>query len=199
MNPNQLPVSQPKDVYQVRHLQTESEFVALDAIYQDCFGEHSVPTERQKEWWRNSNKNILGLFADNEAIGGISFWNLNRETFEKLKTGQLQERNIGVNDFEKTHKNLLYLSDIAIAASHRKKMNSNLLLQRFFEQIEQDVAPNETLQILAFAFSESGSKILKRLGFVKIKNATQTLDEQDLYLLQLKNKTEIEGIKARIC
>ncbi|MDI1255442.1 MAG: hypothetical protein PSV16_05015 [Flavobacterium sp.] len=182
-------------IYSVRHLQNEKEFNMLDSIYQSCFGEHSVPTQRQKEWWTKSNSNILGLFSDKKIVGGVSFWNINFKTFEKLKTGQLKERDITIDDFDKSLKNLYYLSDLAIIEDCRQKLYSNLLLRNLVEQIENNADKNLGIKVLAFAFSESGNRILIRLGFEKIKDASETLDNQDLFLLNLKNHKDIKKIK----
>lgn len=190
--------SQADTIFNVRHLQDENEFYMLDNIYQNCFGEHSVPSQRQKEWWTNSSKNILGLFSDKKIIGGVSFWNINTKTFEKLKTGQLKERDITVGDLDNSLKNLYYLSDLAIIEEYRQKLYSNLLLRNLIEQIEADADRNLGIKILAFAFSKSGTKILSRLGFEKIKDASETLDNQDLFLLNLKNYKDIQKIKKSL-
>ncbi len=183
----------------VRHLRNEVEFNLLDDVYQNCFGAHSVPSQRQKEWWMHSPKNILGLFYNDKLIGGVSFWSINFDTFEKLKTGQLQERNINVKDFNTTIKNLYYLSDLAIKEAYRKKQFSNLLLIKLFEQLASEADVSQGIKILALAYSNSGNKILNRLGFVKIKDAVETLDEQDLLLLELSNLTDLEKLMNQLC
>ncbi|MEZ4910795.1 MAG: GNAT family N-acetyltransferase [Saprospiraceae bacterium] len=175
---------------EVRHLKDVSEFEKLDAIYQKCFGEHSVPSQRQKEWWLSASNNILGLFVNDYLVGGASFWHINSSIFEKLKTGKLRERDLTVHDFDFTCKNLYYFSDLAIEEEHRKKQYSNLLLSKMFDQILMSAINGKEIQILAFAFSESGSKILNRMDFVKILNAAETLDEQDLYLLQIRDRNK---------
>lgn len=185
---------QNREKISVRHLQSENEFSMLDDLYQKCFSEHSVPTYRQKEWWSKSNKSILGLFNENELIGGISFWSLNVVKFEKLKTGLLQERDITSDDFEFQSRNHYYLSDLAIAEDYRQNFYSNLLLSALLEQIKSDANNSLNIDLLAFAFSKIGSKILGRLGFKKIKDESETLDKLDLYLLHLESYIEIADI-----
>ena len=182
----------------VRHLMDASEFESLDAIYQHCFGDHSVPSQRQKEWWMRANKNILGLFVDDTLVGGASFWSIQNSTFETLKTGQLMERDITLHDFDEIMFDHYYFSDLAIADPHRKKQLSNTLLLKMFEQIANIVVASRELSMLAFAYSDSGRKILSRLGFVKILDASETLDEQDLFLLKIQLPSDLVQIQEML-
>lgn len=183
---------------QIRHLQNQEEFDALDSLYQMCFGEHSVPTARQHEWWLAAPTHIIGLFIDDLIYGGISFWAIKTAIFDILSTGQLKERDITISNFKLENKQLYYLSDIAIAKQYRQKQYANLLLAQAFKQIGIGHNDNFPIKILAFAFSEGGKKILTGLGFEKIKDATETLDEQDLMLLLIHNQQEIDILISRL-
>ena len=185
-------------VITARKLESENELSCLDAIYQDCFKSSSVPTEIQKKWWTAHKDGILGLFAEKTLIGGVSFWPLNAEAYDRFKSGQLLEKDIRTEDFSLRQKNNYYISDIAVTETFRHKLYSNFLLRNLFATIEMNADDDAEIKISALAFSESGNKILTGLGFHKIRPANETLDKQDLFQLTLQSKEDLLQLKRAL-
>lgn len=181
-------------VLSVREIKDDKDFQKLDDLYQSCFGQSSVPTDTQRSWWRAYPKGIIGLYHSNELIGGLSYWPVNAKTFEKLKLGQLREREINVADIETAKPQHFYISEIAIKLEFRQKYYANLLLKNFFISVESYVT-NLPVKICAFEYSSQGSKILHKLGFVKQTYAENTPDKQSFFVLTIKSKSELDILK----
>lgn len=184
-------------VLSVREIKDDTDFKKLDDLYQSCFGQSSVPTETQKKWWTAYPKGIIGLYFSKELIGGLSYWPVNAKTFEKLKLGQLREREISVADFDTVRPQHFYISEIAIKEEFRQKYYANLLLKNFFICVEPYLT-NMPIKISAFEYSSQGSKILHHLGFVKQTDAENTPDKQAFFVLTIKSKSELDILKKRL-
>lgn len=185
-------------IFTVRPLQQQQEFNDLDQIYQLSFGESSVPSETQQKWWEANPQGIIGLFSHQQIVGGVSFWPLTAQAFDRFRSGQLMERDIKPIDFAKGQQNNYYISDIVIKEEFRQKLYSNLLLRNLLDHIEQHADHHAEINVLALAYSDPGNKLLTRLGFIKIRNKTETLDKQDLFLLSLDSTNDIKQLKKAL-
>jgi ribosomal protein S18 acetylase RimI-like enzyme len=167
----------------IREIVTDAEFTVLDSIYQQCFGAASVPTEVQRSWWQKYPQGMLGLFADDEVIGGTSCWPVNDRTFDALLAGRLREKDITAGDFDFTHPHLYYFSDIAIIGHYREGKYAWRLMEELLTRTRSRGAAE--IKILSLAYSAGGAHILQKSGFVKVAEAEKMADGQPLYLLQI--------------
>lgn len=164
-------------------IQSSTEFESVDAIYQDCFGVDSVPTSVQWAWWQSYPEGIIGLYADGEIIGGMSYWPINQSGFEALATGKIREKELTEQHIDYTTPRGIYISEIAIVPLFRKKNYATLLLSNFERQREKLSKSALKLPVLALIYSPGGRKILEKVGFKLFRRAADMPDNQDLYQL----------------
>lgn len=159
------------------------EFQKIDTLYQESFGVDSVPTSVQWAWWQRYPEGIIGLYADGEIIGGMSYWPINKSAFEALATGKIKEKELTEQHIDYTTPHGIYISEIAIAPLFRKKNYTTLLLSYFEWQREKLSKPASKLPVLALIYSTGGRKILEKVGFKLFRKAADMPDAQDLYRL----------------
>lgn len=159
------------------------EFQKIDALYQESFGVDSVPTSVQWAWWQRYPEGIIGLYADGEIIGGMSYWPINQSAFDALATGQIKEKELTEQHIDYTTPHGIYISEIAITPLFRKKNYAVLLLSYFEWQREKLSKPDSKLPVLALIYSPGGRKILEKVGFKLFRKAADMPDAQDLYRL----------------
>lgn len=164
--------------YNLAFIKTEKDFYEIDALYQSCFGEASVPTFVQFSWWKKFPKGIIGLYYNELIIGGLSYWTLNSLGFNQFSEGTLAEKEISIAHINPSKLHGIYISEIALKNEFRHLKISHLLMDYFFEH-----RPKK-LPILALAYSNEGRKILEKYGFQLFLPASKTADKQDLYLLE---------------
>jgi len=172
----------------IRELVSEKEFFLVDDLYQRCFGDSSVPTFTQKDWWNHYRRGITGIFLDESPIGGLSYWPIDTQTFIGLRDGRLKEREIDARNFNAVLPDYIYISDIAIELEFRGMNYADLLLEYFFFSVKEYVDAGGILTICAFGYSVAGSKILNKSGFKKVADAENTADKQDFYVLAASRK-----------
>lgn len=158
-------------------IQNESEFQSVDAIYQDCFGTASVPTETQWQWWQKFPNGIIVLYEDEKIIGGLSYWPLNAIGFELFSNGKIKESDIQTQHIDYLNPKGVYISEIAIIQAYRNKNLASMLMKTFFEKTIKYLE----IPVLALAYSDRGRKILKQFDFKILKKAKEIPDNQDLY------------------
>ena len=160
-----------------------ADFAAIDAIYQKCFGNDSVPTSVQFEWWQKYPQGIIGLLENNTIIGGMSFWPLHPRGFDLLNEGLIKEKELTSHDIDTLSPKGIYISEIAIAEKYRGKQYSQLLLQSFLQQSILYKNSEKKLPMLALAYSIQGKSVLQKTGFRLHRKAEKMPDLQDLFIL----------------
>jgi len=159
------------------------EFQKIDALYQESFGVDSVPTSVQLAWWHRYPEGIIGLYADGEIIGGLSFWPINTAGFDALSHGLIREKQLTAQHIDVSHPKGIYISEIAIAPLFRKKNYASLLLSQFEVQRQILSISASKLPVLALIYSTGGRNILEKIGFKRFRKAADMPDGQDLYRL----------------
>lgn len=184
----------PEIEIECRTLSNEIEFYELDTIYQNCFGTSSVPTDVQKSWWQSQKSGIFALFKNSQIIGGVSFWNINHESYKLLTKGIINEKQILPEHLSDLQSGYFYISEVVVSQEHRNKKYSLLLLRKVITFLEEKIKKGG-IQILALGYSNEGISLLSKLGFEEILSEHQTPDKQPLYLLRIKDYDEILKLK----
>lgn len=166
-----------------RNIKYFAEFEQVDNIYQECFGEDSVPSAVQQDWWKKFPNGIIGLLLNETIIGGMSYWPLNKKVFDDLSNGKIKEKEITSQSIDIVRSKGIYISEIAILPTFRKKNYAVRLLHQFIEERNGLKVSNKLLPVLALAYSKEGKNILQKMGFILLKSSHEMPDKQDLYLL----------------
>lgn len=173
----------------------EADFTAIDKLYQYCFKDSSVPTDVLNTWWRKQQSGLISLRNKDKVVGGLSYWRLTKASFTRLSGGLLKERDLSPDDLSVKNEGYFYISEIAISESYLNKGYSFLLLQAVIFQIEKIFkSTNKQLSLLALGYSNEGIALLTKMNFKQILDATQTLDKQPLYLLEINSYEDIKNI-----
>ncbi|MGL4629681.1 MAG: hypothetical protein ACRCVT_00645 [Leadbetterella sp.] len=180
MNPS------PKSQIHAKNIESLDEFSKIDALYQSCFEESSIPTETLRSWWQTYTKGLIGLFEGDQLIGGLSIWPIDNTTFEAIFEGNLREKDILDKNIDSKNKNKWYISEIAIQPQKRNFKYLPVLLNRTFEQLEEEISDFTKSQILAMSYSNQGASLMRKLGFVQELYPSQTMDKMALYVLNLQ-------------
>jgi hypothetical protein len=182
-------IEQQKNAISVRNIVTIAEFERLDALYHSCFGASSVPTEVLKSWWNAQPKGLIGLFKEDELIGGVSMWSMDEDTFHKIKNGAIKEQEILATNLDNHSYDKYYASEIAIKSEERNIFHLFKLLQGSMEQLKE--TSSYPASILALGYSPQGINILEKFGFTQQLNANETPDNLPLFRLTINSKDEI--------
>lgn len=175
----------------------EADFEKLDKIYQDSFGESSVPTNVLRDWWKTAPSGLIALYRNADVVGGMSVWPITESTYRRFRTGTVRERDITPEDLspmaESRH---FYASEIAIRVDERKHIGS--LVALFSGSIDLLISTRTfPLQILALGYSNEGENLMKKLGFHKLLDASKVSDQQPLFELVAHDKKQLQSIKNR--
>lgn len=158
---------------------TDEAFHQLDALYHQCFGEASVPTDTLYSWYRTYPQGLTGLFKDDLLIGGLSIWALQPSAFERFSSGKIKEKELHYSYLQTTSpRNYFYLSEIAILETERDKTRLIPLLNALKDHLLQHAS--WPAQVLALAYSPEGLRVMTRLGFLPLLDASLTVDQQAL-------------------
>jgi hypothetical protein len=176
---------------------TDKEFYEVDTLYQHSFGSSSIPTAIQAKWRQAQPTGIVTLLEKGEIIGALSYWYLDENQYDKMKSGQLKEIDLEVLTDKIKDIRYAYLSEIALLETSRGQGKSRLLLANWIAQIIDENSNTESLSILALGYSDSGISILTKLGFQLIKNSDLTFDKMPLYELESATVQELAAIHSK--
>jgi hypothetical protein len=172
-----------------------ADFTAIDQLYQSCFKESSIPTEVLNAWWTKQQCGLISLRNHDDIVGALSFWSLTQTSFSRLSSGQLKERELSADDLSVKNEGYIYISEIAISEHYLGKGYSFLLLQAVIFEVEKLFkSTNKKLSLLALGYSNEGKALLAKMNFKQILDASQTVDKQALYLLEIKSHEDIKNI-----
>lgn len=175
----------------------EADFKKLDKIYQDSFGESSVPTNVLRDWWRTAPSGLIGLSRGTEVVGGISVWPITESTYARFLSGKLRERELTPKDLSPAiESSLFYASEIAIRDDERKQIDS--LVTLITGSIDLLISNHGfPIKILALGYSKEGENLMKKLGFHKLLEASEVSDQQPLFELLAHDKQQLLDLKNR--
>ena len=181
----------------VTTISEKADFIKLDKIYQDNFGESSVPTDVLFGWWITAPSGLIQLVRGSEVVGGISVWPITERTYNRFRGGTLRERELTPENLSPTvESGFFYASEIAIRGDERKQIES--LITLVIGSIDLLIATHSfPLKILALGYSKEGENLMKRLGFKKLLEASDVSDSQPLYELHARDKQQLCGLRSR--
>jgi hypothetical protein len=182
------------DELQCKTITSEADFLALDGIYQGCFKDSSVPTETLKSWWQKQNSGLIAAYLNGEIIGGLSYWGLTPAAYNKLCKGECKERDLSPADLSQGHSHYIYISEIALSASHVRQGYALNLLRALSADIDKRFTIHkQKLSLLALGYSPEGRALLDKLQFKQILSAHESPDKQALYRLEIVNQDDLKA------
>lgn len=189
---NEIPVHNPEYILKVVENQKElRKIVEMDSeSYQDL----TMGFEKYLALWKRYPKGINILIYQNEIIGIFSIWPVKGRIFKKLVEGSVAEEEVRLSDIPniKNHGrcSTWYVSNIQIINSHR---HSGIVYHLFSRTIKRWFASNKVvlpLKICSMAYSDSGEHLLKKAGFVKVRDKGASKSMMSTYQLILRTKED---------
>lgn len=137
---------------------------------------------------------IYILIFQNEIIGIYSIWPVKERILRKLIEVTIAEEDVHFSDIPNIEKygscSTWYISNIQIRDSYRHRGNVNHLFSR---AIKKWFASNKVvlpLKICSMAYSNSGEYVLKKAGFVKVRDKKESKSMMSTYQLILNTKDD---------
>ena len=117
---------------------------------------------------------VSGLTAEKKVVGFYTFWPLAMATYEKMKNGDLLERNFTATDiarFDDRDAAVLYVPEIGVSKGSRF---GRLLLKDALEYGCGLLSQNANFKLqAAWGYSTIGKSIASRLGMTKTPQSTE--------------------------
>lgn len=176
------------------------DFEKMFKLDKEVFGEElAVDTKTMKDWYRtNKFQWIVAKDEEENIFGYLSLWHLNKETFEKVMSGEKLEKDFTGKDFlgfGESDKIYCYIAgfvakDIRIAMSIISK---TIAYFRFLKEHGIFVEKVGTV-----AVSKKGIKLSKKLGFRKIREGSPDKDGiiPEYVVIDIKDKNMSRVVNA---
>lgn len=159
--------------------------------------EDAIPLHVLLEWYKaNPNGFSVITMTNGQKIGHIDILPLRRSTLDSFVQGNIKERDIRGDSLfspeqadQITH---LYVESIIV---HPPKGYSNApavlcVLSNFVELIKRLCNADKVGYVYAIAASDSGERLMRRLGFDKIGAADKRIDRHDLFSVRFDELRE---------
>ncbi len=189
--------------YVVRNIADEAELKELWEIDNEGYGDASIPFDTFIEWWRAYPSGLFALFEGSAIVGGFGLWPLRRTVFKEFAEGKRRERDIKARSLERnqgrTSLRNWYVSGIVLKTRFRKTKAIKMLLSGALSAWLKRIKNEQTLSICALAYSREGEAMLKRFGFHKYKDVTETVDRYPIYALLSLRTSDLKEKIGRLC
>lgn len=189
---DQIPVHKPE--YILRAVENQKELMKIVEMDSKSYQDITIEFEKYLALWERYPNGIYIQTFQNEIIGIFSIWPVKRRILKKLAEGTITEEDVRLSDIPniKNHGccSTWYMSNIQIKDSYRHKGNANHLFSR---AIKKWFASNKVilpLKICSMAYSDSGEYILKKAGFVKVRDEKESKSMMSTYQLILNTKDD---------
>ena len=156
------------------------------------------PISRWRDFYEQ-NPEIAFMLIDQtnggECIGGISLFPLREKIAAKLCAGALKETELRGEDLftanEKSQCNHWHVGGIVLFKCQKTRLAKEMIAQTLILWLDglSDPFP---ITLTAFAYSDMGGKLLKKLGFSKVAELSLSNNALPLYRLILNNATELK-------
>lgn len=153
--------------------------------------EDAVPGGILQKWYSQNPNGFSIIKHNHEAIGHVDVLPLKPNILEIFIDGGITERQIRSDDLfsagERELVRTIYVESLAIAASpaSRRAPAVRHLLLNMTDVVSRVGDPRRIENIYAVAATESGNRLLRRLGFCIVSSAKNRKDQHDLYTTRL--------------
>ena len=182
-------------------LATCNEIAALVELDRRHFHPVDLVDEEVLRSWQCKNDAIFTVIrSDHQVLGYYSLLPLELETLGRIIDGSLREKDIRPKDIlsksQAKYCEALYF--FSVATRHRYSRATLLLFQHLQRHLEMLVSRGRLNIVYAIAATPEGERLLKKLGFQKIKDSSERPDRRPLYSRNLSLVREgRESIFAR--
>ena len=197
-----IPAQLPDGPFAVRHIDDVAELRELWEIDDDSYGDASISLQRFEDWWRRYPAGLFALFRGEEIVGGIGIWPVCKTPFAELLNGRRRERDLTAKSIESQERARAcprwYVSGVVLVQRARKTDAVRVLLREAIGQWARERDTAVRIDLCALAYSPEGEALLRRFGFRKFKDSSETLDRYPMFALLGVAPSDIEGLVRRL-
>lgn len=164
--------------------------VELDRRY---FRHADIVSEDVFKAWQHKNNSVFTVIRTNKEVAGYyALLPLKSKALQGIIGGTLREKDIKPRDIlGKRHGRQIQALYLYSVAMDRRYSKASWLLIRHLEQyLEMLVTEGRLTVVYTVAATSEGEKLLKKLGFQKIRDANQRPDRHPLYSRDLSHVRE---------
>lgn len=188
----QIPVHMPE--YKLKAVENQKELLEIVEMDSESYQDITIEFKKYLALWERYPNGIYILIFKNEIIGIFSIWPVKRRIFKKLANGTISEEDVGLSDIPNIKNygycSTWYISNIQIRDSYRHRGIVNHLFSR---AIKKWFASNKVvlpLKICSMAYSDSGAYVLRKAGFVKVRDMKESKSMMSTYRLIVNTKDD---------
>lgn len=185
----------------VKYIENRGELKELWDLDVRIYEELSITFDHLLNWWRAYPKGSYILLEGTVIIGAFGLWPLKKTPFLEIIDGKRGEKDISTKSLYKpgsiTEFEHWYISGIVLDKSFRKTRALRYLMSQALSLwLDQgNLAPS--IRICAFAYSPEGEALLRRFGFRKCKDSSESVEGKPVYLFEVTQLSELEKLCAR--
>lgn len=157
-------------------------------------------------WWHTYPDGVIRLLDTKDRLWGyFSIWPINRDAFERLKSGSLSEDDIDGSFIESKGNgpfHYWYIADICRKRRPRKAPEGlcefmvNYLISESFRRLKRQADFPSDAELIAFAATIPGEELLKRFGFSKVRPTVTPAKAEKIYVRHMTNRSIDDIIKT---
>lgn len=171
----------------------------------DSIRKHYPSESVVRQWWSNYPQGVLRLLDCKDNLWGyFSIWPLSRTVFDELKSGALSEDDLGNSHIEKKEDapfEYWYIADVCRKKRPRgapqefSKYLLSTLISGAMENLFQHKDVKDSIELIAFAATIPGEKLLIQYGFTKVKTESPSPKVDRIYVRMLTERQGLDMIK----
>ncbi len=154
---------------------TEAQYLEVCAASREVYGEDYTGPDVTVRWWKRFPLAVFAAYSKrttdlNRLVAYFSVWPISRACYRKLRSGQLREADISPRSIQRLdpekHYKYWFVANIVMLKEYRRRPHLlKALLVRGVREWGERVRPTAGTNLLAAAYSDEGTDLLKRLGF----------------------------------
>lgn len=173
-------------ILSVAPVSSEAELREVWRIDVSNFDDHFVPTDMGVNWWEKYPTGVYVLRKNGDLLGYVSFWPLSQKTFKEFVSGKRLETEISarciVPPADTATETWWYIGSIALLARVRRTKAIKELVAKATMGWLSRLDPAGNIRVCALAYSQEGEKLLRRFGFCKFAEATESPHKLAVYV-----------------
>ena len=172
---------------------TLQDFEDMENIEKQYFSPINImPAAESFELYLKDHNHICCLKQNNRIIGFAMALSLKEKSFNDLKTGKIDETDLGIDDIDLSDDaySYIYLSSIAIDKSFRNNLTLVKLFKRFRKHISGIISNGANVrEVIADVITPEGKKLARRL--LRMQPVLITTHNSTIYWVDGKTFTRI--------